>query len=149
MVLIRKPYDRAVSDGFLSTDPSLTQQQFRDEADINYIVRAYDTTGVYPSINPVDNSRVPMFGDFTGVPESAQEAYNFILDAKANFDHLPLEIRKRFNYDPGEFLAFVEDPRNADELVRLGLAVKVQEDTVKEDKNTVSDEKKSSSKEDA
>lgn len=149
MVLIRKPYDRAVSDGFLSTEPSLTQQQFRDEADINYIVRMYDTTGVYPSINPVDNSRVPMFGDFTGVPESAQEAYNFILDAKANFDHLPLEIRKRFNYDAGEFLAFVEDPRNADELVRLGLAVKVQEDTVDKDKDTAPGEKESSSEEDA
>lgn len=123
MPKIRTYYEHAESKGYVSENPSVTQQQFKDEADINYIVRMYDAQGVIPGqIGAVP--REPMFGDFSNLPDNAQEAYNQILEAKANFDNLDVEIRKRFNFDPALFFEFVQNPANVDELVSLGLAVR-------------------------
>lgn len=122
MPKIRSFYDtHIVSTGFTSDKPSVTQQQFKDEADINYIIKMYDASGVYPGQTGA-SPREPMYGDFTNLPENAQEAYNQIIEARNNFNQLPLEIRQRFNYDPSAFLDFVQDPANMKELVRLGLA---------------------------
>lgn len=123
MPKIRTYYEHAESEGYVSENPSVTQQQFKDEADINYIVRMYDAQGVIPGQTGAV-PREPMFGDFSDLPENAQEAYNQILEAKANFNQLPIEIRKRFNFDPAAFFEFVQNPANVDELVSLGLAVR-------------------------
>lgn len=126
MPTIRSRYDSyKSSDGHTYEEPSITQQQFKNDADINYIVQMYDSTGVYPNAVGTDQ-RSPMFGDFANLPENAQDAYNQILDARHNFDRLPLEIRQRFNYDPAAFLEFVQNPNNIDELVAMGLATKAE-----------------------
>lgn len=137
MPKIRSFYEHGVSAGFRSKEPSLTQQQFKDEADINYIIKMYDSSGVYPGATGA-TPREPMYGDFTDLPENAQEAYNQIIEAKNNFNQLPLEIRQRFNYDPSAFLDFVQNPANMKELVSLGLAteIKTHEDTSEISKNT-------------
>ena len=125
-VNIRSRYDNGVRDGWSSSQPSMTQQQFKDEADINYIISMYDSTGVMPSFHGDGQPTQPMFGDFAELPESAQEMYNQMLQAKSNFDNLPLDVRKRFNYDAGAFLEFAENPNNLDELVAMGLATKTE-----------------------
>lgn len=129
---IRSRYNPGTRDGWQSTVPSMTQQQFRDEADINYIISMYDSTGVMPSYHGDGQPAQPMFGDFAELPDNAQDVYNQMLAAKADFDNLPLDVRKRFDYDPAAFLAFVDDPNNADELVAMGLATKtaIQEPTI-------------------
>ncbi len=121
---IRSRYNAGTRDGWSSTVPSLTQQQFKDEADINYIVSMYDSTGVMPTYHGDGQPAQPMFGDFANLPDNAQDVYNQMLAAKADFDNLPLDVRKRFNYDPAAFLDFAEDPNNIDELVAMGLATK-------------------------
>lgn len=123
MVKIRTYYEHAESPGFTSEHESMTQQQFKDEADINYIVQVYDSGGVLVGQTGAA-PREPMFGDFSNLPDNAQEAYNQILEAKSNFNQLPIEIRQRFNFDPAAFFEFVQDPANVDELVSLGLAVR-------------------------
>lgn len=136
MLKIRTYYEHAASGGFLSTEESMTQQQFAKEADINYIVSQYangvqvGNTGMAPC--------EPVFGDFSNLPQDAQEAYNQILEAKSNFDLLPVKIRERFNHDPAKFFAFVQDPANVDELVSLGLAVKTAQ-TVPTDTSNLQD----------
>lgn len=121
---IRSRYNAGTREGWKSSVPSLTQQQFKDEADINYIISMYNSSGVMPSFHGDGQPSEPIFADFAELPDSAQEMYNQMLQAKANFDNLPLDIRKRFNYDPGAFLEFVDNPNNVDELVAMGLATK-------------------------
>lgn len=121
---IRSRYNFGVREGWKSSVPSLTQQQFKDEADINYIISMYNSTGVMPSFHGDGQPAQPIFADFAELPDNAQEVYNRILLAKADFDNLPLDVRKRFNYDAGAFLEFVENPNNVDELVAMGLATK-------------------------
>lgn len=121
---IRSRYNAGVREGWKSSVPSMTQQQFKDEADINYIVSMYDSSGVMPTFHGDGQPAQPVFGDFASLPDNAQEMYNRMIEAKNNFDNLPLEVRKRFNYDPAAFLDFVDNPENLDELVAMGLATK-------------------------
>lgn len=121
---MRSRYNAGVREGWKSSVPSMTQQQFKDEADINYIVSMYDSSGVMPTFHGDGQPAQPVFGDFASLPDNAQEMYNRMIEAKNNFDSLPLEVRKRFNYDPAAFLDFVDNPENLDELVAMGLATK-------------------------
>ena len=63
-VEIRSRYNFGVREGWSSSVPSMTQQQFKDEADINYIVSMYDSTGVMPTFHGDGQPSRPMFGDF-------------------------------------------------------------------------------------
>lgn len=117
---LRTPYnyDRdvvSVESGLACDDPTLAQQQFRDEADINTILERFGRTGEV--IVPV---RVPEFGDFTEVADY-HTAMNMIIEAQSAFDALPARIRKEFENDPGRFVDFVMDESNRDKAVEMGL----------------------------
>lgn len=49
--------------------------------------------------------------------------------AQQNFMLLPAEIRERFNNDPGRLIAFLEDDRNKNEAIKLGIVNKPPEKT--------------------
>lgn len=97
-------------------EPSLTQQHFKDECDINKIVARFKKTGVFDHVT----TKTPTYGDFSNV-QSYQDALGIVQRAEDSFDSLPSAVRKRFQNDPLELLAFMEDPGNYDEAVRLGL----------------------------
>lgn len=98
---------------------SLARQEFRDEADINNIIKRYQATGVL--VDPsIPRSRRPVFGDFSSAP-SYQQAQDLVIRANEQFDALPVELRERFNYDPARLLAFLDDPKNREEAVKLGI----------------------------
>jgi phage internal scaffolding protein len=113
-------YDRDLASdesGLKCLDASLTQQQFKDEADINTIVDRFMKTGVMPS--PVN---MPQFVDYEGVFDF-QSAMNVVRAADENFMRLDAKVRARFNNSPQEFLEFFSNPENVEEAVRLGLAI--------------------------
>ncbi len=99
------------------TKPTRTKQQFKEEVDINTIVRNFGLTGELPK-----NVRVPQSGDFTGVSDF-QSAMNIVRQAEEAFMQLPAETRARFNNDPQLLQQFVEDRNNLEEARKLGLAV--------------------------
>lgn len=113
-IKLRKPLE--------NKEPSLTKQSFKDEADVNNILQKYTESGVLPSSLQGD----PLYGDFAEVP-SFQESQNIVIKAEMQFQGLSAQVRKRFNNEPEEFLAFVNDPKNANEMVSLGLAFKKDE----------------------
>lgn len=108
--------------GLACDDPSLTQQQFKDESDINTIVDRFMKTGHLP--DPVS---MPQYVDYEGVFDF-QSAMNVVRQADENFMRMDAKVRARFHNSPQEFLEFFADPANVDEAVRLGLAV-LQETT--------------------
>lgn len=99
----------------LACGPTLTQGEFKDECDINQIMRRYTQTGRLP-ITPV----MAAYGDFSETGDY-QTMLQQVLDAQAAFGELPSNIRERFNHDPGRLLMFLNDPMNLDEAVKLGL----------------------------
>jgi len=93
-----------------------TKQSDKEAADINNILAKYTQTGVLPG-----STKVPMYGDFTSSGDY-QESLNRVLEANELFAALPAKARSRFHNDPQQMLAFMEDPENAAEAVKLGLA---------------------------
>lgn len=108
--------------------PSLTQQQFRQEADINNIIASVNNAGTVN--NPLwTGPRQPIYGDFASIPAADyMSAQNMLLDANNNFMALPSEVRKRFNNNPAELLAYIQGNPPVEELARLGLAPPVEQE---------------------
>lgn len=105
--------------GVLTPEPSLTKQSFKDECDINNIVKSF--RNVQDFLNLTENNRKGVYADLPD-PFEYQDGLNMIIAAQASFDSMPAALRDRFKNDPAEFLAFVQDPANQDELIKLGLA---------------------------
>jgi len=97
-------------------DPMLTQQSAKDECDINVLMKRYQKTGLFPQYP----GATPKYVSNIDAPDFL-EAQNLLLQAKSEFAALNSEIRKRFDNDPAKFFAWVNDPANADELVKMGL----------------------------
>jgi len=103
--------------GLKCEDASLTQQQFKEDSDINTIVDRFMKSGVLP--NPVN---MPQYVDYEGVFDF-QSAMNVVRQADENFMRMDAKVRARFNNSPQEFLEFFANPENTDEAIRLGLAI--------------------------
>lgn len=97
-------------------DDGLTQQNFQEETDINNIMAKFAKTGLVDHVNRVAGS----YGDFTTV-QDYQLHLDQVMAAQTAFMELPATIRRRFDNDPAHLLAFIQDPKNRDEAVSLGL----------------------------
>lgn len=107
----KKPRYRSVPVG-----PSMTKQSFQEETNINNILRKYDreTLEAQALQNP---------GRFLDLPSGLdyQKALNMAINAKASFDALPGTIRAMFENNAEDFLEFMENPENEEEIISLGL----------------------------
>lgn len=115
MTTVRNAYQRVrVGLGF---DPkeSRTKQSMKAECDINNIMKKYQKTGLITHF-------AAHAGSYDFCPETDyRESIEIIRKAEAMFADLPSSARKRFDNDPGKFLAFVQDPKNHDEMRNMGL----------------------------
>lgn len=96
--------------------PGRTKQSFKDECDLNVILKRYQLTG---QVDP----RLLREGQYLLSeidPIDFQEAQFMTADAKSAFEALPSSVRGRFDNDPLRLLAWVHDPRNMQEAVKLG-----------------------------
>lgn len=114
-------FDRPQVVGLTCEDESLTQQQFKDECDIDCILRRYDQTGVL--VDPLSERRLAQFGDFSNLP-SFSEYQNRLAEVSEYFMSLPPEIRSNFANDLGTFIDTIGNPDNESKLVELGILVK-------------------------
>lgn len=101
--------------------PSLTKQSFKDECDINVIMRRFRKVQGADYLNRYQGYLDGQFGDFSDV-QDYRTAIDQIQQARGVFDALPSKVRSRFENDPAQFLDFVHNPANRDELVSMGLA---------------------------
>lgn len=120
-----RSYDQALEDSKTqvgidcqAAKDGRTKQAFHDECTISKIVERAEKTGDFSRL--MDDGRA-LYGDFSNVPDY-QEALNLVARAEEQFAGLSAQVRDRFNNEPAEFLAFMEDPKNASEAIRLGLA---------------------------
>lgn len=114
---IRSRYSEQVRVKQASGGPSRTKQSFKAECDINNILKKFRDTGVVTHVR----KSAGLFADFSGLTDY-QTALNAVLSADAAFKELPASVRDRFGNNPTAFLRFVEDDKNEDELISMGLA---------------------------
>lgn len=92
-----------------------TEEAHAGEADINQIM-ARAKRGEHEDYA---NKHEPRYGDATG-PQYL-EANILIAAANSMFEELPSGLRSRFNHNPAQFLEFVQNPGNEEELIQLKL----------------------------
>jgi hypothetical protein len=102
---LRTPYnyDRdevSKNTALISDSETLTQQNFRDETDLNIMIRKY-------GVLPVSEVNWKEF-DATVIPQDYQQLQNMLREADQAFMDLPAEVRKAADNDPQKFLAIVE-----------------------------------------
>ena len=86
-------------------EPHLTADEFKQEADINFLLARYKNTGsLYTADEMLRAKARPRFGDFTGVPDY-HDSLNKMQRALDLFVELPLAVRQRFHDSPVEPLA--------------------------------------------
>lgn len=100
--------------------PTLTQQQFAEQCNVNNIIAKYRKTG---SLTHVRNVQEGVYADLTQLP-SLQDAYMTVQAAESAFAEIPSEIRQRFGHDPRAMIKFLENPNNKEEAIKLGLVKK-------------------------
>lgn len=95
-----------------------TKQSFKEQCDINRIMRKYNDTGM---LDHLSKHQLDYTGLFT-VPKDAQDAMERVAVAREAFERLPSHVRAKFQNDPGKFYNYATDEANYDGLVQLGLA---------------------------
>lgn len=123
-VFVRNPFNYdtnavSVATGVECLEPTLTQQQFAEDADINTIVRRFGITGQLPV-----NGRMPTYGDFSDV-DDFHSAVNAVRAATEAFMALPGNVREEFGHDPQRLIDFCSNPDNLPAARKLGLAPEV------------------------
>lgn len=128
MTKFKTAYDRDLVQGITFDEPSMAQQHFKDECDVNNILRKYESTGL---VTHVANG-TPSYGDFSSVLDY-QQAQNILIEAQDAFVALPASLRKRFDNDPSLMLQFIENPDNREEAEKLGLLAKTVDEVVSDE----------------
>jgi len=134
-IFLRTPYnydtDAASNEsGLACEEPSLAQQHFKEECDINTILQKFSITGLLPE-SPLS----PRYGDFSGISDY-HTALNRVIAAQDEFEALPAQIRARFDNDPAKLIEFLDNDANRPEAEDLGLVERAAAEVVEAAKVT-------------
>lgn len=107
----------SAENAFTCEGESMARQEFKDECDINTIIERF---GI--GENPIETQQWVTNIDIHDAPDNYQDVMNQLNEARDQFMSLPAKVRSQFNNSPYDFMNFVSNPENGDEMVRLGLA---------------------------
>ena len=94
----------------------ITEQNTKDDADINLVLQRYDRDGVITHTS----TRKGTYDDIPSI--DFQQAQEIIANANSMFEQFPAHVRAEFDNSPEKFLKAAEDPSKKDLFVELGLS---------------------------
>lgn len=112
---IRSAYDDSRLRVTVGGGDSMVRQAFKDEADINNIVARYEVSGQLPL-----TEQQARFGDVSDVRDY-KASLDFVREATEDLEAMPQDARVRFFEDPRQFMSDLENAKNRDDLVQLGI----------------------------
>lgn len=104
------------------SEPKLTDQSFKNACDINIIMANYAKTGMFGHVN----TNEPRFIDNTTIP-NLEQAFDIVTKAENLFYELPADVRKLMDNDPSKLEMFIQNPENAELLLKNGVIVERQQ----------------------
>lgn len=104
----------------------LTDQSFKNDADINIIVERFNKTGILPSIE-----RKSYFADVTEIP-TLEQAFDIVDKAREEFGKLPAEVRRKMGDNPANLENFINDEDNTEFLKKHGVLIEKTPDPTPE-----------------
>lgn len=123
-IISKQRSDGTVSHALdFSNCPTLTEQHTAHLSDINYLMEKYRPDELAAYLTARNQHRQEIIGHDFSVEPNLQDAKNLIYTLKSAFEELSPELRNQFR-NHVEFLKFVDNPANADKLVKMGLISK-------------------------
>lgn len=120
--MFRTAYGEKVKVGKDFTgDKGMTKQSMKQECDINFILARFQKTGMIEHRKQYEGD----YSEFGAI--DFHTAMNIVAEANSMFESVPSTIRKRFDNDPQKFLDFVQDEKNRNEAIELGIIPKPDE----------------------
>lgn len=108
---------RSNATGTICPEPTRAIQSFKDETDINLLMKRYSMTGEMPQyIRPVLPEEYDDVTDFAS-------AMNTVRRASEAFMQLPSGVRARFQNNPQVFTEFFAHEENREEAIKMGLII--------------------------
>lgn len=105
--------------------PTLAEQHTAHLTDINYLMEKYKPDELAAYIAARNQHRQEIVGhDFAKEP-TMQEAKNVIYQSRKAFEELPDDIKLHFK-NHVEFLKFIDNPANAEKMIKLGILTQTQ-----------------------
>lgn len=102
--------------------PSPTKQSFKAGTAVDAILKKYATQGVNPNDVGLFSANVAHHGQFGVQPTlDYHDMLEKVIRAENWFKSLPSALRERFGHDVGQVLAFMANPQNTAECVKLKL----------------------------
>jgi len=101
----------------IETGKGLTEQSHKQACDMNYILKDYARTGFIKHAN----QNAGTYDDVTSV--DFQKAMDTVANVKSMFEGLPSAVRAEFSHNPSQFLDYVQNPANTEELAKRGILV--------------------------
>jgi hypothetical protein len=92
---------------------TMTSQEYRDEVNINTIVKRYTLKTFEEKWSQESYEK---FIDTTILPQDFASAQQVMLDAQNMFDDLPSTVRARFNHNPAQLYKHLHDEKALKEL---------------------------------
>lgn len=114
-----KANEKVAESTIIHTGPETrTVQASKDDVDVNVIVRRFGI-GEGPRQAPPYDPR--FYGDFTVRPGSMREVLDLARDSAEKFAELPAHVREEFDNDESLFWYAVNDEKQHDRMVELGV----------------------------
>lgn len=95
--------------------PSLTKQSFREESDINSIIKRFEKDGMITVAQ-----REGFYGDVSEIVDY-KAAADIVQRADELFMDMSADVRTRFDNDPAKMIEFLADEGNRAEAEKLGI----------------------------
>ena len=100
---------------FKTTGKALTEQSHKKDCDIRFIMKKAEKQGMLTHVNTASARYV----DLASRPDF-HEAQLVIANAASVFETIPAKVREKFKNDPSEFLEFIQDENNREEMLEMG-----------------------------
>lgn len=125
---IRKNGSRRIQQDF-EFCPTMAEQHTANLTNINYLIEKYKPDELAAYIAARNQNRLEIVGHDFSLEPSLQESKNIILKSRQEFETLPDEVKGHFKSHL-EFLKFIDNPANAEKMIKLGILTKKQIDNV-------------------
>lgn len=125
IITVRKDGSRRVQT--INDQPSMADQSFKDDCDINSIMKRLRKTGHISHMRHSPGT----YADLTHITDLHSSIIQ-VQKAQEAFDTLPAHVRYKFQNDPTKLVNFLQDSKNDEEAIQLGLKYRPQSTDPKE-----------------
>lgn len=88
-----------IQDGMINIYDEI--QSHKDSCDINLMIKRFENG----DLTALGTPRDPVYMDVTDMPKTYAELYQKVIDAKKEFNALPLDLREKFDFDPDKYIS--------------------------------------------